>query len=58
VRLPNEYDDAIRYMTAVKTREHLNKERKIRKLQALMNDSASTEGEKESCKQAIQRLSN
>jgi len=55
--MSNEIEGAMLYERLIKAEQQLNNERKIRKLQALINDSASTEGEKESCKNTIERLS-
>lgn len=56
MNIPNEFDWYCRFERATVTREQQNRERKVRKLQALIDDSASTEGEKEGARLAIERI--
>ena len=58
MNISSEFDWYCRFERATKTREQLNKERKVRKLQALLEDSAATEGEKQGAKAAIERIQN
>jgi hypothetical protein len=56
MNIPREFDWACMLEKAVVSREQLNRERKVRKLQALIDDSASTEGEKQGARLAIERI--